>query len=221
MKSGGRLGHNDASVIFERFGEEVVAIHLGTGRYYSLPGVAGDAFVLLAGTATVEELSEALAAKYDASANAIAADLSGFLSDLADQSLIAEERQARVHSIDVAGLAVEPRLPYTAPAVHAHRDLENLFLVDPVHETGDAGWPHVKKRTEIAPGTISRYRFAAERCLFEQFEEATIALNLNTGAYFSFSGSAEDILLLISEAPTAAEIVKALETKYVATIEQL
>jgi len=206
-----RLGHSAASVIFERFGEEVVAIHLGTGRYYSLPGVAGDAFLMLAKTPTVSELAEALSAQYDAPAQLIESDLIGFLGQLKDESLIVEERHATEHSLEPL---TGPRVPYSAPAVHAHRDLENLFLVDPIHEAGEAGWPQVKKPVEPLGGDLMRYRFAAERCLFEQFEEATIALNLNTGAYFSFSGTAEDILLLVNEGPTAEEIARALETKY-------
>jgi len=216
-----RLGHNDASVIFERFGEEVVVIHLGTGRYYSLPGVAADAFLLLANTRAIPELAYALAAKYEASAQTIAADLGNFLDQLKDESLIVEQRTARAHTLAPSADAAQPRQPYLPPAVHPHRDLENLFLVDPIHEVGEAGWPQRKEAVEIAPGTPMRYRFAADRCLFEQFEDATIALNLNTGAYFSFAGTAEDILLLINEAPTSAEIVKALETKYVAAREEL
>jgi len=208
-----RLGHNDGSAIFERFGEEVVAIHLGTGRYYSLPGVAGDAFLLLSGTPTVPELAEALSAKYDAPARVIADDLRVFVRQLKDESLIVEKKHATGHSVEAPTAFLDPRLPYMAPVVHAHRDLENLFLVDPIHETGAAGWPQAKAP---AAGTPMRYRFSPERCLVEQFDEATIALNLNTGAYFSFSGSAEDILLLLHDAPTPAEIVKALETKYIA-----
>jgi hypothetical protein len=214
MNSNVRLGLNDASVIFERFGDEVVAIHLGTGRYYSLPGVAGDAFALLARSPTLPELAEALSVKYDAPVPVITADLSGLVNQLRDESLIVENRHANGHSLDSAIAHGEPRLPYIAPAVHSHRDLENLFLVDPIHETGMAGWPEVKPPAESPPDTPMRYRFAAERCLFEQFEDATIALDLNTGAYFSFSGSAEDIVLLVNEAPTAAEVVRALETKY-------
>ena len=221
MNADVRLGHSGTSVIFERFGEEVVAIHLGTGRYYSLPGAAGDAFLLLAKTPTVAELAEALSAKYDASAQSIEADLLEFLSQLKDESLIVEESHAAEHTFDAPAEITRPRLPYSAPAVQSHRDLENLFLVDPIHEAGEAGWPQVKKPVDPLPGTPMRYRFAAERCLFEQFEEATIALNLNTGAYFSFSGSAEDILLLLNEAPTAEEIAKALETKYDAPSAQL
>jgi hypothetical protein len=215
-----RLGRNDANVIFERFGDEVVAIHLGTGRYYSLPGVAGDAFLLLVQAHSPAELAKALSLRYDASADVIAADLTGFLTQLKDESLLVEDREASTHTLDEP-TGTGPQLPYSAPAVYSHRDLENLFLVDPIHETGEAGWPQVKKPAEPIPGTPQRYRFAAERCLFEQFEDATIALNLNTGAYFSFSGTAEDILLLINEAPTAAEVVIALETKYAASREEL
>jgi hypothetical protein len=220
MEAEAQIGLNDASVIFERFGEEVVAIHLGSGRYYSLPGVAGDMFLLLVGAPTVAELAEALAAKYDAPAQAIADDLRGFVRQLLDESLIVERKHSKGHSVAAPTTFQETRLPYAAPVVHAHRDLENLFLVDPIHETGDAGWPQVKP-AEPAAGTPMRYRFASERCLFERFDEATIALDLNTGAYFSFSGPAEDILLLLYEAPTPAEIVKALETKYTAPKEQL
>jgi len=221
MEADVQLGHNDASVIFERFGEEVVAIHLGTGRYYSLPGVAGDAFLLLSGAPTVPELAEALAARYDAAAQVIADDLCGFVRQLRDESLIVEKKRGKGQIADVPPAISEPRLPYKTPEVHAHRDLENLFLVDPIHETGEAGWPQVKKPVEPAAGTPVRYRFASERCLVEQFDEATIALNLNTGAYFSFSGPAEDMLLLLHEAPTPAEIVKALETKYIAPSTEL
>ena len=78
MNANTRLGHSGTSVIFEQFGEEVVAIHLGTGRYYSLPGAAGDAFLLLAKAPTVAELAKALSARYDAPAESIEADLSYF-----------------------------------------------------------------------------------------------------------------------------------------------
>jgi hypothetical protein len=221
MEADTRLGHNEANVIFERFGEEVVAIHLGTGRYYSLPGVAGETFLLFSGTPTVPELADALSAKYDAPAQQIADDLRAFVTQLKDESLIIEERRAKAHSIEAPAAPSELRLPYMTPMVHAHRDLENLFLVDPIHETGEAGWPQQKAPAEPAAGTPMRYRFASERCLFEQFDEATIALNLNTGAYFSFSGPAEDILLLLYEAPVPAEIVMALATKYIASEAQL
>ena len=213
-----RFGFNQANVIFERFGDEVVAIHLGTGCYFGLPGVAGDAFLLLSGTPTISELAEELSAKYEAPALAIEDDLRGFLRQLKEESLIVEAKRAEGQT----GAAIEfsgARIPYLAPAVNSHRDLENLFLVDPVHDASAEGWPHRKPSPEA--GKPVRYRLVSENCLIERFDEAAIALNLHTGAYFSFSGPAEDILLLLHNAPMPAEIVKALGTKYVASEGQL
>ena len=33
------------------------------------------------------------------------------------------------------------RKPYTAPAVQKYDDLEDLLLLDPIHEVDEAGWP--------------------------------------------------------------------------------
>jgi hypothetical protein len=224
MSVDGRLSLIGSSVIYERFGEEVVAIHTGTGRYYSLPGLAGEAFLLLEKSPTVAELTAALARKYDAPESLIRADLGSFFQILEDESLIASggvgASGSNADCLEDFCPSGSGLLPYQAPIVDAHRNLENLFLVDPIHETAQAGWPHVRPAGVSDDATL-RYRVAADRCLFEQFEEATIALNLNTGAYFSFSGSAEDILLLVNEQPTVAEIVQALATKYTATADQL
>ena len=213
-----RFGLNEANIIFERFGDEVVAIHLGTGCYFSLPDVAGDAFVLLSGAPTITELAESLSRKYDAEASKIASDLPAFLRQLKDESLIVEAK-AEAGKFPPAIEFSGARLAYTAPAVNSHRDLENLFLVDPVHDASAEGWPHRKHSPET--GKPLRYRIATENCLIEHFDEAAIALNLHTGAYFSFSGPAEDILLLLHNAPMPAEIVRALRTKYVASDAQL
>ena len=32
-------------------------------------------------------------------------------------------------------------LPFSAPTLEAYRDLQSLFLLDPVHEVGEEGWP--------------------------------------------------------------------------------
>jgi hypothetical protein len=128
------------SVIFERFDGELVAIHLDTGAYHSLFGAAADAFSLLVEEATVDDLAEALQRKYDASSTAIAAALVPFLAALDAEKLIVTVAQGgprRPLSLE----AEEPRLPFTPPTLEAYHDLQGLFLLDPVHEVGDQGWP--------------------------------------------------------------------------------
>jgi len=128
------------SVIFEKFGDELVAIHLDTGSYHSLMGAAADAFVLLAEEATATELAEALTSKYQGNAEDIGKELGPFLAALEKEKLIArvEIRKPRGPLVLEAG---QTKLPFVPPSLEAYHDLQSLFLLDPVHEVGDRGWP--------------------------------------------------------------------------------
>jgi hypothetical protein len=127
------------SVIYENFDGELVAIHLDTGAYHSLMGPAADAFLLLTEEATARELAEALQTKYDAT----------FLRDLEAEKLIAhvEERRTR-GSLQLA--KEQTKLPFVKPSLQAYHDLQSLFLLDPVHEVDEQGWPQPLKPAKSA-----------------------------------------------------------------------
>jgi len=131
---------NSPSVIYEQFGDELVAIHLGKGTYHGMTGSATDVFMLLSEEATSGELADALAAKYGAAPGEIAGALAPFLEQLQNEQLIVpvETRKSR-DSLRLAGN--ERGLPFTAPSLEAFKDLEGLLLLDPIHEIGDEGWP--------------------------------------------------------------------------------
>ena len=128
------------SVIYERFDDELVAINLNTGVYHSLTEIAADAFQLLAEEATPEELSEALTAKYSASAEQILDALTPFLAQLQHEELIAVVENPKSRP-PLKLNTNESGLPLTRPSLEAYRDLQSLFLLDPVHEVGEQGWP--------------------------------------------------------------------------------
>jgi hypothetical protein len=131
---------NSPSVIHERFGDELVAVHLDHGAYYSLTGSAADAFVLFSEEATAIELADALAARYSATTEQILASLPPFLEQLMGEKLIVpvETRKPRG---PLRAVGSESGLLFVPPKVQAFHDLESLFLIDPVHEVGDQGWP--------------------------------------------------------------------------------
>jgi len=131
---------NSPSVIYERFDDELVAIHLEKGTYHSMAGSATDAFVLLSAEATAGELADALATKYAATPAQIATTLLSFLEELQKEQLIVpvETRNSRA-ALRVAGDG--SGLPFVAPSLQAFKDLEGLLLLDPIHEVGDEDWP--------------------------------------------------------------------------------
>lgn len=131
---------NSPAVIFERFDDELVAIHLDTGAYHSLVGAAADAFVLLSEEGTASELADVLAMRYAAAPPEIAAALTPFLRELEKEQLIAPVETRKVRG-PLHLPRLEAKLPFVPPNVQAYHDLESLFLLDPIHEVGDEGWP--------------------------------------------------------------------------------
>ncbi len=140
---------NAPGVIYEQFEDELVAINLDTGAYHSLVGAAADAFVLLAEEATLTELAEVLSHKYAAGAEQIREALGGFLEQLREENLVAavEVRKQRGPLRLNGG---ETGLPFVPPNVSAYHDLDSLFLLDPIHEVGEQGWPQ-QKATDDPP----------------------------------------------------------------------
>jgi len=134
-----------SGVIHQDFEGEVVVIDLASGNYFSLAGSGGALWRQLArGSFTAESLAAALVALHDIDQARAAADVASFLADL--------EREGLVVRCDGATDPVVPagtegpdqgRTPYAPPKVVAYHDLQELFLLDPVHDVDpSAGWPH-------------------------------------------------------------------------------
>jgi len=131
---------NSPTVVYERFDNELVAIHMGTGVYHSMAGVATEAFILLSEEATAVELAGALATRYAATPEQILTALAPFLEQLQKEQLITPvEIPALRKPLRIAG--DETGLPFVPPSLQAFNDLEGLLLLDPIHEVGDEGWP--------------------------------------------------------------------------------
>jgi hypothetical protein len=214
---------NEPSVIYQTFDQEVVAVHLNTGSYHTLPGIAGEAFLLLGATgSSARQMAAKLAARYEAEAAAIEQDVAIFLEQLLEQSMIvAIDGIVAPQSEETP--AEGERLPYTAPRLESYSDLEGLVLIDPVHDVGAAGWPNIASETleEVQREATDEYVLPRMRCriagpnvIFERFNTETVAMDLGTGAYHSLSGPAEDIFLLFPNEPTTWEIRNALAKKY-------
>jgi hypothetical protein len=128
------------SVIFERFEGEVIAINLDRGTYYSLNPTAADIFELVASQAASEHIIAALEHKYLAEAGKIRDEVMRFLQTLEAESLIESASSPEPGAAPVAAES-GAKAVFDAPTLSVHRDMQELFLLDPVHDVTDAGWP--------------------------------------------------------------------------------
>lgn len=136
-----------AAVTWDEIGGEIVAINLANGHYHSLRETARDAFVLFAAGVAVSDVVAALAAT-GPSADEVAADVGRFVTDLVAAGLVADADAGDAtdgddpvgDGPDVSTLFDGTRA-YGAPMLETYTDLEDLMLLDPVHDVDDKGWP--------------------------------------------------------------------------------
>ncbi|MFN7924031.1 MAG: PqqD family protein [Bryobacteraceae bacterium] len=207
---------NEPDVIYQSFDDEVVVIHLPTGVYHSLPGLGGDVFRwLTSGGTSLVDVITSVAARYDAPRETIERDVAGLRDQLVLRHLIVPAAaNGGSHSATVSENG-DGLLPYVAPALNCHDDLQELFLLDPIHDVSQAGWPNLPESTiDITKAEAFQCRLAGPHVIHERFDTETVVVHANSGAYFSLYGPAEDVFLLLEHGPSYAEILRMLGKKY-------
>ena len=114
-------------VVHETVAGEVVAIDFATGSYFSLRGPAESLWSALSGDET-----RALDAVTDVVDGAATHDeVAAFLDQLVDLNLLERTGPPASAGQGTGALVVEH-----------FTDMEDLILLDPVHDVSDAGWPN-------------------------------------------------------------------------------
>ncbi len=146
---------NAPDVISEVLDGETIVLNFDTGRYYSLNPAATEVW-----RAIVSRSNATTTASPDVDA-ANPARLASFLQDLADEGLI---RPCVAGDVD-PGLAVSPSpaaepcaFDSDQPRFERYDDLENLLLLDPIHDVSGAGWPHESDDSEHSAATLRTQR---------------------------------------------------------------
>ncbi|HXG75979.1 MAG TPA: PqqD family protein [Gaiellaceae bacterium] len=133
-------------VLHESIDGEVIAIDLATGTYYSLRGSAAEIWSVIqtAPGVSPQEISDALERRYAGSGGELAHEVTEFVAELVAEGLVRpvegeRPRNGRAALDGVAGTVH----PFQAPRLEKYTDMQDLVLLDPVHEVGGGGWPHV------------------------------------------------------------------------------
>ena len=129
------LIENTQQVVSDMIDGEMMLLNMEAGNYYSLTGVGAPLWEHLRSGIEQSELLKALAAAFpQEQVESLETDLQNFLNSLREESLILEGE---------AGTPATPTFPqdYKAPGLDKYTDLQDLLLIDPIHEADESGWP--------------------------------------------------------------------------------
>ena len=134
---------NTPHVIAETIGGETIIVHLSTGCYFNLGGTAVEVWEGIADEQPTSSITTQLLLRYDASPGEVEAAVTRLLEELQREELIVAMDD------DGVPVATEPtpeptmaRSPFVEPSVSKFTDMQDIILLDPVHEVDARGWPH-------------------------------------------------------------------------------
>ena len=148
-----RYGVKAPRVVYEVFDEEVVVLDLESGSYYSLRASAAWIFQAAAGGASRTEIAATFVRGDDDRGHADRADMpatvGAFLDSLVSEGLLVPQPAnggppARLDPPGDAG-------PFTPPQFEKFTDMQDLLLLDPIHDVDETGWPRAATKAGGTP----------------------------------------------------------------------
>jgi hypothetical protein len=130
----------NSSLTVEDFGHEVVAIDLTDGTYFSLKGFAVELWRMIDTDMTVQQMLDKLAESYEMDESALSR-VTGFLVNCSQEGMISFDASVvdSVKNFRTEATGSE-KLPEFE--VEKFSDIQDILLLDPIHDVDDSGWPH-------------------------------------------------------------------------------
>jgi hypothetical protein len=120
-------------VVSEVIDGEVVAIDLESGRYYSLEGAAARAWEAIQAGADLGGVVAAVASEAGIAADDARPDVAAFLAELEAEGLLLSGNGAA---------SPEPGPGRVKLALQRYTDMQDLIVIDPIHDVDETGWPN-------------------------------------------------------------------------------
>lgn len=131
-----------SGVASESFEDEIILINLPRGNYYSLRHSAFALWQELLAGASKQQMADFLVQTFGIATDIATTDVESFTQQLLDEGLVAVR--------EVSELVYEPSADtrgaeYTKPQLETYTDMQDLLMLDPIHDVdSEQGWP-IKK----------------------------------------------------------------------------
>ena len=133
---------NDPQVIAETVADETMIVNLGTGHYFNLQGAGVDIWECVELGLSEPAMVTLLSDRYEAEDGEIESSVRRLIGELESEGLIVAADDAAPAAEAAVPQATESRSPFQSPTLSKFVDMQDIILLDPVHEVDSRGWPH-------------------------------------------------------------------------------
>lgn len=137
---------NAPRVVFENYGDEIVLINLDNGNYYSMVNEAAKIFSLIEKGSAQNEIIREIMQKYEGN---IENTVNQFIAGLQEEGLIVSlekiiDDNTPKNASETQTQPASQKPVFATPVLDRYSDMQDLILLDPVHEVDESGWPNPK-----------------------------------------------------------------------------
>jgi hypothetical protein len=133
------------SIVHERFGDETVIVNLDSGSYYSTQGLGSVIWGLVVDGVSDADILRRIDAEFNGDGDEIARTTASFLDQLVEESLVQAEDLADGGGESASGEPLALDKTFSVPVLQKYTDMEEMLLLDPIHEVDEHGWPSARK----------------------------------------------------------------------------
>lgn len=139
---------NDPTVSHQILDGEAIIINLESGNYYSLDRLGADVWTAIGENVASDGIVERLIRRCGGDRVVIDKAVAELLTDLEKESLIVPDEARKLEGARAFDGLVEPeaeavKVGFEAPKLQKYTDMQELLLLDPIHEVDEAGWPQM------------------------------------------------------------------------------
>ncbi len=139
MSNQGAFRINEPQIIAEEIEGEAIILNFESGTYYSLNDSAMEIWRSLQAGYPCSAILVHLQKSYQDHGEKVTTDFETFLQQLREEELIVPTAPSATSATPPLVTEV---MPYASPVLNKFTDLQNLLLLDPIHEVDEMGWPH-------------------------------------------------------------------------------
>jgi len=127
------------NIVSEIFGGEVVAVNLDSGKYYSMLHAGAYIWSALLAHHSADQIAASLSAQCHIDLLSVQQDVQQFIAKLESEGLLKRSPSDK-QLIDVTPYVGD----YVRPVFEVFSDMQEILLLDPVHDVDASGWPTTK-----------------------------------------------------------------------------
>jgi hypothetical protein len=133
-------------VIHQTIDGEVIIVNLGSGNYYSLDKIGALIWNYIEKNESVGEMINNIYINYDCTIQELRDAVSELISSLMDEKLIlpnpdSHTKGDNIHT-QLENNPTEQKNKFDKPRLGKYSDMQELLLLDPIHEVDETGWPN-------------------------------------------------------------------------------